>query len=521
MGANCRSFFRVFLLLVFSLLLTCSAIALAETDLTGKVQLMTSEMRYDHRTLTNSQNVSLKNISQDVLLTPVKVVIENISQATVTVMNPDGTTADRKPYFRYEPHSGQVYPHQDTGSRKWVFSNPQRDEFTYTCSVWGGIHHLVSLDYNGSFYSVVIDLTHGGSHRQVGEQYGELVSKIPELESRLDAFLQSQATPYNEMIGRAREIKKSLQPEYLDEIEGFASKFSGGQDNTPGDGKLSLDEIYALNFFADVLRPFACSVFAVYGNRSATGSTIIGRNHDWHGATSIVTVFTIKNGRKSVCLIGLLFSISGSITINEKGIFAGVTDSPTGAPYEYLNKRSYHFDIRYALENFKTIDDIFVYMSDPDKRYTFNHNYVLADAHTAKVLENNFSGSGTNMRRALRSDDSELNGGVQWGFDDAIGCVNSFVLKGNHDNHTFNSFNYLRWDSFRSFLAGSGPTIDREGVKAIMSDQNGSVYNNLNVHSVIFEPRTMQLEIAVRPPGDDLPAQLQFEKIDLDFKPHH
>ena len=52
-----------------------SAISLAETDVTDKVELIKSGMRYDRRTGTTSLEVSLKNISEDVLLTPITVVI--------------------------------------------------------------------------------------------------------------------------------------------------------------------------------------------------------------------------------------------------------------------------------------------------------------------------------------------------------------------------------------------------------------------------------------------------------------
>jgi hypothetical protein len=59
-----RGFISVF---VFALLATFSSFALAETDVTTKVQLIKSALTYDTRTATSALNVSLKNISQECL----------------------------------------------------------------------------------------------------------------------------------------------------------------------------------------------------------------------------------------------------------------------------------------------------------------------------------------------------------------------------------------------------------------------------------------------------------------------
>lgn len=111
---------------------------------------------------------------------------------------------------------------------------------------------------------------------------------------------------------------------------------------------------------------------------------------------------------------------------------------------------SYVFDLRYALENYSTIAGIADFMDD--RSYAFNHLIFLSDAEESKVLENNFSGTGVNMHRGLRSDDSILNTGVTWGFEDALACVNFFILEGNHDNHTEVISNTTRWDSINTSL---------------------------------------------------------------------
>jgi hypothetical protein len=119
--------------------LTIPIISYAETNVTSKVQLISSKMKFDRRSSTNSLNVYLKNISQDELLTPIKVVIESISDSRVTVANPDGVTAGGRPYFAYVTVSGSLSPGEITAKKRWAFANSKRVKFTYTTTVWAEI----------------------------------------------------------------------------------------------------------------------------------------------------------------------------------------------------------------------------------------------------------------------------------------------------------------------------------------------------------------------------------------------
>ena len=128
--------------LVVSLLLalTLPAFLFAETDVTDKVELVKSDLRYDRRDGTNFLEVLLNNISDDALSAPIKVVIESISTTDVTVANADGATGDGEPYFLYEAEiaEGQLEPGDASGSKKWVFNNPNRARFTFTTQIWAG-----------------------------------------------------------------------------------------------------------------------------------------------------------------------------------------------------------------------------------------------------------------------------------------------------------------------------------------------------------------------------------------------
>lgn len=129
--------FRSCIIAVLSicLLFVFSSVTRAETDVTSKVQVIKSALTYDRRAQTSSFDVSLKNISQDILLAPIKVVVESISDVTVKVTNADGSTSDGKPYFLYATTDQRFSINQTIGPKRWTFSNPKTARFTYTYTV--------------------------------------------------------------------------------------------------------------------------------------------------------------------------------------------------------------------------------------------------------------------------------------------------------------------------------------------------------------------------------------------------
>lgn len=129
--------------LVVSLLVTFPAFSFAETDMTDKVELVKSRLRYDRRAGTSYLDVSLKNISPDVLLTPIKVVIDSISDTNVTVADADGETDDGKPYFVYTTDSSILSSEERTDSKRWTFSNPNRRRFSYSTSLVAAVPDTV------------------------------------------------------------------------------------------------------------------------------------------------------------------------------------------------------------------------------------------------------------------------------------------------------------------------------------------------------------------------------------------
>ncbi len=104
----------------------------ADTDITSQVQLVKSVLNYDRLTKTSYLDVGVKNTGQQVLLSPITVVVDSVSPSTVQVSNADGVTLDGKPYFQYTTSTGTLAPGESISSKRWKFSNPNTAKFSYS-----------------------------------------------------------------------------------------------------------------------------------------------------------------------------------------------------------------------------------------------------------------------------------------------------------------------------------------------------------------------------------------------------
>lgn len=392
----------------------------------------------------------------------------------------------------------------------------------------------VKIVNRNTYYEVILDFQKQPSHRKMGEIYGKkILETVPNFESLIDSFIQEKI-PSDELFAsvflpRINDIKPQVPQQYQDEIEGMASAFSGGSQNRLGDGKISRDEIYLMNLISDVLRPSQCSAFGVYGPRSATGNTIASRTMDWttgsrYQMAQIQAAITFKNGKSSFCSIGWLGNMAVITGINDNQVFAGILDAGTGKPYTSVGKRSYPFDIRTALETCSTLEDVGNYLKTPERSYTYSHLIYLCDPRICTVLENNI-GSGDNCIRELRTAKSVLNDGIEWGIDNAIGVVNSFMLKGNFDNHTSEPYNTKRFENIKKELLSKGDKVNLDQVKSIASfhqdDIQNLVYGDLYLkfthQIVIFEANKPHLQVFFHSRSGFQPNVPTFDRVPLHF----
>ena len=111
--------------------------AAAEVDITDKVEIIQGRMVTDRATGDALIDVSVRNVSNDVLLTPVRVAITSVSSAGVLVADFDGVTSEGFPYYEYESATGQLLASETIPAKRWRFENPTKVRFTYTTKVLG------------------------------------------------------------------------------------------------------------------------------------------------------------------------------------------------------------------------------------------------------------------------------------------------------------------------------------------------------------------------------------------------
>ncbi len=382
------------------------------------------------------------------------------------------------------------------------------------------VDEAVTITDEGTHFNVVINYSSGLSRRKLGKAYGEaILEAYPSFEETVDEYLGLYCpteADYQEGLRRIEILRENIPTEYREELEGLADACSGGSDNTLGDGKLSEDEVFILTLLTDVIRGTECSGVGAYGNATDDGQPMVARLLDWNDGDGLLNglaaVTTLRQGSKSLCLIGYLGHLGMLSAVNDDGVFAGILDSGTGQPYSVEGKRSYVMDLRWAMEQYSSLDEVAAYLTDASRGYCYNHNVLMADEDSVAVLENNISGTGDDMHRALRHDDSALNPGVSWDHDDAICVVNSFVLDGNHDNHTGYSWNRNRWQSYNDGITASGATVNLDELKAMATDSD--VFGSACQFLIIFQPATMKLEVLFKPVGGGTGS---FVPITLDF----
>lgn len=395
----------------------------------------------------------------------------------------------------------------------------------------------VAIEDKGSYFQVDLDYTTGLSSREIGEAYARgILAVVPDYEAIMDSYIAESIQDYEYQYGinRSYDVRSQLPEAYYEEIEGMAMVFNS-TENVWNDGVLSQDEVFIFNLFPDIIRGAQCCYISVYGDRSETGQNMVARNLDWYGGaqnqlSSLQAVTTIKYEDKQVCLIGYL-GYQGALTaFNDDHVFAGILDAGTDQPYSSEGRRSYAMDLRYALENFESIDDAAAYMGNPSMLYTYNHTIGFSDSNTSVILENNFSGSssikGGRLKRGVRDENSKLNDGVEWGISNSIACVNSFLLYGNNDNHTNQNYNTRRWKNIKEQLLEKGESVSFEELREITSyykgnspgvfSESGDIYNRMTVQMMVFVPETFELEIYF-PPRDSLfnPKEPVFETISV------
>lgn len=115
----------------------------------------------------------------------------------------------------------------------------------------------ITITDKGNYFDAVLDYTSGLTPRDMGAAFARGILKVvPDYETLIDSYI-AESLPdyeYSFIFPRVDDIKPQLDQNYIEEIEGMASVFSGGSENIRKDNKISVGELYVLNLFTDVLR---------------------------------------------------------------------------------------------------------------------------------------------------------------------------------------------------------------------------------------------------------------------------
>ena len=392
---------------------------------------------------------------------------------------------------------------------------------------------ICRIDAKAHYYDVTLDMT-GGDAYAVGAAYAEALEQLPvQFEQMTEDYLyDTMNTVYRsadslavigsdpahktELIaGRVHTLKAALPARYRQEMDGFASQFSGGDTGFVQDGRLSQDEADLLHLIPDVLRETACSGITVNGSRTVSGKRLTARLMEWDlGRENAMTagncVVHFRNGDHSVTSVtslGLLDIITGA---NDDGVFAAVLFVGSREElYDCTGKISYTYAVREALETCTTARECGEYMNRRAPGFPYNHNVFITDENSAFVAEDcHTEYDGVPL---LRDESTPLLDTLEWDAPDCLCVVNAFAAKGQGDQMTGTKHNILRWEKYRRLFSGT-EKLSLERFKTLMTaEKAGTEFTEIRGNGLVFlliadyDTHTLQAAFTGREGVADMP----------------
>ena len=403
---------------------------------------------------------------------------------------------------------------------------PKKEKVTRSVSSADG---LCRIDCMESYYDVTLDYEKGSS-KEVGAAYAEaLMAVYPDYQQMCESYIyENIKAEFNDLKGdysaigqRVENFYNALCHDYRQELDGFAEGISGDSQGLKEDGIISHDEAILMQFIPDVLRVTSCSALSADGKTTATGERITCRVLEWMlGSDNQIcrahALVHMKNGDKSYVSVTYLGFMTILTAVNEDGLMLGELDVGSKKMVKYIceGRKSYTYDMRYAIENFTNAREAAEYLTANAEKYPYCVNILATDKKDAFVAELCVTDEdGTSV---VRDSSTELNNGVKWDDPNYLCAVNSFAAKGNADELVFIKNNRIRWDRYNQLFSGQRDiTIGR--FKELMTcEKTDNVITRIRskgmVHMVIADYSTDTLQ-AVLTGKDGVVASPEF--IDL------
>jgi len=176
-------------------------------------------------------------------------------------------------------------------------------------------------------------------------------------------------------------------------------------------------------------------------------------------------------------------------------------------------KKCYTYEIRKALENYTTAEEVAKYTNSLSTEYTFSHNLLITDSKNAFVAENCVSGG----KAGIRTADSKLAKSLKWNNPDSLCVVNGFALKGSFNNLVSKPHNKIRWKKFNDRLK-KYEKVDADDIKDILTEDNpntegSNLYSRYTIQTIIYDALSGELEVAFIQQFDEFPEKPIFVKV--------
>lgn len=335
-----------------------------------------------------------------------------------------------------------------------------------------------------------IDASHNDG-TQIGSFIGsEAKKKFPDVEKQYDTYLSVLVSTkqFKQLLPQIKNLKAAVAPVYQDEVNAIASSWQLSTFDNLGDGKLSIDEFWLLQLFADLTAINKGSAFAVANRKN--NNPIAARNLDWKNSDDLKSLQTINiyhyEDERTVVNIGFAGLVSVINGFNDQGLFVSLLDaSELETSNPNLAQHAAGFELRNVLENTNRILPATQELTQ--KTYPRSLQILLADQDAVAVLEQPAGKTGV-----VRETDSMTINATGWHNNQMLAVVNCFVLKDSPRN-CYNYQDYYRLGRFAQLSKPfNGQDLSVNDVITIMQDQaniHQAIFNEDTLQSIVFTPK--------------------------------
>lgn len=326
---------------------------------------------------------------------------------------------------------------------------------------------------------------------------GELQKNFPNIESQYDGYLASLLSPsqYKQLLPQVKSLITAIDSDYQAEVNAIAAVLQLETFDDLGDGKLSVNEFWLLQFLADITDINKGSAIATPNDNNP----VVARNVDWKSTPDLRNLQTIsiyQYDDRTLVTIGLAGLVGVINGFNDQGLFVSLVDASTQQiSTSLLPKNASGFDMRTLLRQNNKIAAASHEIAE--KQYPRSHLILFADQENVAVLEQSADEIGK-----LRKTDSVIVNEMPWRNNRQLAVVGCFVLKTSEPNcHA--SKDFFRWGRFTELLKTFlDQNLSASKAAALMQDKENihqAIFNEDTLQSIVFTPKDRTLYLYTQP----------------------